>query len=86
MSLEKKAIARIVVYDPATRRNFWQGTVYRNGIQTPNQIVEKVKQVLGGLEEKKVIVKKQPKEDPDWLKEEMANMSKSIESDKEARK
>lgn len=58
MSLEKKAIARIVVYDPATRRNFWQGTVYRNGIQTPNNVVRLIKEVLGGLK-----VKKEPKQE-----------------------
>lgn len=46
MSLEKKALARIIIFDPKTRKNFWQGTVYRNRLHTAKEIVEKVKEAL----------------------------------------
>jgi len=46
MVLDKKALARIVIFDPQTRRKFWSGTVYRNGIETPSQIVKRVKEAL----------------------------------------
>lgn len=46
MVLGKKALVRIIILNPQTRKKFWSGTVYKNGLQTPSEIVKKVKEVL----------------------------------------
>ena len=46
MSLSKKALCRVYVLDPKTRKTLFFGTVYANGLNDAKEVVEKIKEAL----------------------------------------